>query len=142
MNANATNDGNNGNSGNNGAGQGHQNAQSATIGVGNATSGEQGSTLTHETMAETGGSGGRALTQPRAEEEAPLDRGASQSGAAGNRQGAQGPQAEGADTAATAINRGYQDTRSRQASPGSTGLGAPETGGNQSEDDLAPPRRG
>jgi len=119
-----------------------QNAQSATIGVGNATSGEQGSTLTHETMAETGGSGGRALTQPRPEEEAPLAGDTRQSGDAGNRQGAQGTDAEGADTAATAINRGYQDTRSRQASPGSTGLGAPETGGNQSEDDLAPPRQG
>jgi len=42
-------------------GKGGQNEQSATLGVGNPTSGEQGSTLTHETMAETGGSG----TQPR-----------------------------------------------------------------------------
>jgi hypothetical protein len=88
-------------------------------------------------MAETGGSG----TQPRPEEEAPLARGSSQSGDAGNRQGERNESAEGEGTAATAINRGYQDTRSRQASPGSTGLGAPETGGNQSEDDLAPPRR-
>jgi hypothetical protein len=117
-------------------GKGGQNEQSATIGVGNPTSGEQGSTLTHETMAETGGSG----TQPRPEEEAPMSPGASQSGAVGNRQGAPEDEAEGAGTAATAINRGYQDTRSRQASPGSTGLGAPETGGNQDEDDLAPPR--
>lgn len=134
MNAHATNQGS-------GAGKGQQNEQAATIGVGNATSGEQGSTPTHETMAETGGSGGRALTQPRPEEEAPLARGASQSGAAGNRQGGPDDEAEGAGTAATATNRGYQDTRSRQASPGSTGLGAPETGGNQTEDDLAPPRR-
>jgi len=65
----------------------------------------------------------------------------SQTGDAGNRQGETDQPAEGEGTAATAINRGYQDTRSRQASPGSTGLGAPETGGNQSEDDLAPPRR-
>lgn len=142
MNANTTSNGNSSNSSNGGSGSGQsqQNAQSATIGVGNATSGEQGSTPTHETMAETGGSGGRALTQPRPEEEAPLDRGARQSGDAGNRQAAPDETAEGADTAATAINRGYQDTRSRQASPGSTGLGAPETGGNQSADDLAPPR--
>lgn len=133
MNAHATNPGN-------GAGKGQQNEQSATIGVGNPTSGEQGSTPTHETMVETGGSGGRPLTQPRPEEEALSPR-ASQSGAAGNRQGKPDDEAEGAGTAATAINRGYQDTRSRQASPGSTGLGAPETGGNQSEDDLAPPRR-
>ncbi|MBW8897626.1 MAG: hypothetical protein JF619_05825 [Massilia sp.] len=114
-----------------------QNEQSATIGVGNPTSGEQGSTLTHETMAETGGSG----TQPRPEEEAPMSPRTSQSGAAGSRQGTpDDDQAEGTGTAATAINRGYQDTRGRQASPGSTGLGAPETGGNQNEDDLAPPR--
>jgi len=117
-------------------GKGPQNEQSATIGVGNATSGEQGSTLTHETMAETGGSG----TQPRLEEEAPMSPAATQSGAPGSRQGAPEDEAEGAGTAATAVNRGYQDTRSRQASPGSTGLGAPETGGNQDEDDLAPPR--
>jgi hypothetical protein len=117
-------------------GKGGQNEQPATIGVGNPTSGEQGSTLTHETMAETGGSG----TQPRPEEEAPMSPGTRQSGTAGSRQGAPEDQAEGAGTAATAINRGYQDTRSRQASPGSTGLGAPETGGNQDEDDLAPPR--
>ena len=114
-------------------GKGQQNEQ-ATIGVGNPTSGEEGSTLSHETMAETGGSGGPALTKPRPEEEAPSAR--------GNRQRASDDDAEGAGTAATAINRGYQDTRSRQASPGSTGLGAPETGGNQDEDDLAPPRRG
>jgi hypothetical protein len=133
MNAPATNPGS-------GAGKGQQNEQAATIGIGNPTSGEQGSTPTHETMAETGGSGGRALTQPRPEEDAPPPRGASQSGAPGKRQGGPEDEAEGAGTAATAINRGYQDTRSRQASPGSTGLGAPETGGNQSEDDLAPPR--
>lgn len=115
-------------------GKGQQNEQAATIGVGNPTSGEEGSTLTHETMAETGGSGGPALTKPRPEEKAPSSR--------GNRQRASSDDAEGADTAATAINRGYQDTRSRQASPGSTGLGAPETGANQDEGDLAPPRRG
>ena len=113
------------------------NAKSTTIGVGNPTSGEEGSTLTHETMAETGGSG----TQPRPEEEAPMSGRSSQKGESGNRQGESNQPAEGEGTAATAINRGYQDTRSRQASPGSTGLGAPETGGNQSEDDLAPPRR-
>ena len=70
-----------------------------------------------------------------------MSRASSQAGEAGNRQGQPDEPAEGEGTAATAINRGYQDTRSRQASPGSTGLGAPETGGNQSEDDLAPPRR-
>jgi hypothetical protein len=46
------------------------------------------------------------------------------------------PLAEGTDM--TAINRGPQDTRSRQAEAVETGLGAPETGANQGPDDLAP----
>jgi hypothetical protein len=111
---------------------------SATLGIGNLTSGEAGSTPSHETMAETGGSGGDALTKPRKEETmesmpplgqpAPPD--SSQPGTA---------PAEGADTAATATARGAQDTRSQQAGINPTGLGTPETGGNQSEGDLAPP---
>jgi hypothetical protein len=116
-----------------------QGGQEPTIGVGNATSGDEGATLTHETMQETGGSGGPQMTKPNKEEAAPR---APVSPGAGQRQDdeADSP-AEGADTAATAITRGYQDTRSRQASPGSTGLGTPETGGNQDERDLAPPRK-
>ena len=117
------------------------NSGDATLGIGGATSGEAGATLTHETMAETGGSGGDALTKPRDEEMAA-------SGDANKIQGdklqdavdaASSP--EGAGTAATAVARGAQDTRSRQAGIGQTGLGTPETGGNQSEDDLAPPRQ-
>lgn len=114
-------------------------AQTVTLGVGGPTSGEAGSTLTHETMAETGGSGGRPLTQPKNEEEAPLTQGSGQPadiGSAANRNMG----AEGAGTAATATARGAQDTRSEQASPGTTGLGTPETGGNQDASDLAPPR--
>jgi hypothetical protein len=111
---------------------GNQGGQEATIGLGNETSGEEGATPDHESMAETGGSGGDALTQPRRIESAPY---------AGARDAAQEhEEAEGENTAATAIARGAQDTRSAQASPGSTGLGTPETGGNQSERDLAPPR--
>lgn len=98
----------------------------------------------NESMAETGGSGGDALTKPRNEE------------AAGNRQSApdekrQGDalqhavdlaaEPEGAGTAATATGRGKQDTRSRQAGISETGLGTPETGGNQSPEDLAPRNR-
>jgi hypothetical protein len=49
-------------------------------------------------------------------------------------------ESEGAGTAATATARGAQDTRSQQAGIQPTGLGTPETGGNQSPDDLAPPR--
>ncbi|MDN4053898.1 hypothetical protein QPK32_12495 [Massilia sp. YIM B02763] len=116
----------------NGTGHGEQ---SATIGIGGTTSGEQGATPDHETMAETGGSGGDALTKPRREEAAPATPSATRQDEATDE-----ADAEGADTAATAIARGAQDTRSRQASPGDTGLGTPETGGNQSERDLAPPR--
>jgi hypothetical protein len=111
---------------------------SPTIGVGGATSGEEGATLTHETMQETGGSGGDALTKPNNAEAAPR---APVSPEAGQQAGGPG-QPEGAGSDATAINRGYQDTRSSQASPGDTGLGAAETGGNQDESDLAPPRKG
>ena len=113
--------------------------ESVTIGVGNPTSGEEGSTLTHETMAETGGSGGEQLTKPKnleAAARAPLSPEAAQRQQAG---GADEP--EGASSDATAIGRTYQDTRSSQAGIGSTGLGTPETGGNQDERDLAPPRK-
>jgi hypothetical protein len=48
---------------------------------------------------------------------------------------------EGADTAATAITRGPQDTRSRQAGAAATGLGARETGANQQVSDLPPPKK-
>jgi hypothetical protein len=113
----------------------------AAIGVGNPTSGEAGSTLTHETMAETGGSGGAPLTKPRKEEAA----GSRQSAPPGERQGGDAarnsPDAEGAGTAATATGRGKQDTRSQQAGINPTGLSVPETGGNQTEQDLAPPYR-
>lgn len=122
-----------------GASHGSGSGESVTIGVGNATSGEQGSTLTHETMAETGGSGGDALTLPKDLEAAPR---APVSGEAAQRQQqGGGDEPEGAGSAATAIGRGPQDTRSEQASPGSTGLGTPETGGNQDESDLPPPRK-
>jgi hypothetical protein len=111
---------------------------SAALGIGNLTSGEEGSTPTHETMAETGGSGGDALTKPRNEEVAPSNQ-SRQSSQSGNRQGDDAGQPEGAGSAATATGPGKQDTRSQQAGIKPTGLGTPETGGNQSEDDLAPP---
>jgi len=111
-----------------------------TIGVGGPTSGEEGATLTHETMQETGGSGGEQMTKPKNAEAAP--RAPVSSEAAQGQQQGDASQPEGAGSDATAINRGYQDTRSSQASPGDTGLGAPETGGNQDEADLAPPRKG
>jgi hypothetical protein len=51
------------------------------------------------------------------------------------------PAPEGAGSAATAANRGFQDTHGAQAGSTGTGLGAPETGGNQQASDLAPPRK-
>ena len=48
---------------------------------------------------------------------------------------------EGAGSAATATNRGAQDTRAHQAGSTGTGLGAPETGANQQASDLPPPRK-
>ena len=119
-----------------------KNSDAPTIGVGNPTSGEAGARPDHETMAETGGSGGEALTKPHNEEtEAHW-----QSGEPNKNQGDAlqhavdtASESEGAGTAATATTRGAQDTHSRQAGINPTGLGAPETGGNQSEGDLAPP---
>ncbi|MDB5932704.1 MAG: hypothetical protein JWQ01_48 [Massilia sp.] len=48
-------------------------------------------------------------------------------------------EAEAAGTAATATTRGPVDTHSHQGGPGKTGLGVPETGGNQGPGDMAPP---
>jgi len=117
------------------------NGQPGQVGIGGTTSGAEGATPSHETMAETGGSGGDALTQPRDIEAAPLARDTNEDVETGRRGADDADDAEAAGTDATAIARGYQDTRSRQASPGATGLGTPETGGNQNPDDLAPPRR-
>lgn len=105
-----------------------QNDPSTTLGVGGATSGQQGATPAHETQRETGGSGGDGLTRNQSGETANAPGGAA---AEGGR-----PEAEG--SAMTHIGRGPQDTRPNQASPGGTGLGTPETGGNQSEADLPP----
>lgn len=110
---------------------------SGTLGIGNLTSGEAGSTPTHETMAETGGSGGDALTKPRDEETMESMPPLGQPAPPESSQPSTVP--EGADTATTATARGAQDTRSQQAGINPTGLGTPETGGNQSEGDLAPP---
>lgn len=115
--------------------QGDHDEASTTLGVGGDTSGEAGATPTHETMAETGGSGGPALTQPNDVESAsytPSDADEAED---------DGAEPLGAGSDATAVGRGYQDTRSSQAGRLPTGLGTPETGGNQDASDLAPPRR-
>ena len=105
-----------------------QNDPSTTLGVGGTTSGQQGATPSHETQQETGGSGGDGLTRNQSGETTNAPSGAP--AASGH------VEAEG--SAMTNIGRGPQDTRPNQASPGGTGLGTPETGGNQSEADLPP----
>ena len=115
---------------------GAQQGESITMGVGGPTSGEAGSTPTHETLAETGGSGVNQQAEDKALQ-APRNPAPKQSGDPGSRQG---EVPEGAGTDATAVGRGYQDTRSAQAGKLPTGLGTPETGGNQDESDLPPPR--
>ena len=101
---------------------------STTLGVGGTTSGQQGATPTHETQQETGGSGGDGLTRNQSGETANAPGG----GAAG------GGHVEAEGSAMTNVGRGPQDTRPNQASPTGTGLGTPETGGNQDESDLPP----
>lgn len=112
---------------------GAQNDPSTTIGVGGATSGQQGATPTHETQQETGGSGGAGLTRNQSGETANAPTGAADLGGA-----AGGMAGEAADSAMTHSVRGAQDTRSSQAGRQATGLGTPETGGNQDEGDLPP----
>lgn len=109
---------------------GQQNDPSTTLGVGGATSGQQGATPTHETQQETGGSGGDGLTRNQSGETA--------NAPAGTEGGGRHVEAEG--SAMTKVGRGPQDTRPNQASDTGTGLGTPETGGNQDESDLPPER--
>ena len=112
----------------------NQQDPSTTLGVGGTTSGQQGATPTHETQQETGGSGGDGLTRNQSGETTNAPDGEHNGSLAG------GTRAEAEGSAMTNINRGPQDTRPDQASPTGTGLGAPETGGNQDASDLPPPR--
>ena len=107
-----------------------QNDPSTTLGVGGTTSGQQGATPSHETQQETGGSGGDGLSRNQSGETTNAPSGAP--AASGH------VEAEG--SAMPNIGRGPPDTRPNQASPTGTGLGTPETGGNQSEADLPPAR--
>lgn len=103
---------------------------STTLGVGGTTSGQQGATPVHETQQETGGSGGDGLTRNQS--------GETTNAPSGTPAGGEHVEAEG--SAMTHIGRGPQDTRPNQAGPAETGLGTPETGGNQDASDLAPAR--
>ena len=114
----------------------------ATVGIGRQTSGQQGATPSHESQTETGGNGGPGLTRNQSGPyvNAP-------DGTEGNEppftDGSAAPPPEAPstvplDTAATHANPGAQDTRPGQAGPKVTGMGAPETGGNQTASDLPP----
>lgn len=112
---------------------------STTLGIGRRTSGEAGSTLTHETMAETGGSGGSGMTRNDAcAPDTPAGH-ARQSADAGRTNDSH--RNSGSEESADSGARGFQDTRSEQAGGTGTGLGTPETGANQNADDLEAPVR-
>lgn len=104
---------------------------STTIGVGGATSGQQGATRDHETQQETGGSGGDGLSRNQSGETANAPTGET---------GQHSVQDDTADSAMTHATRGPQDTHAHQAGGTGTGLGAPETGGNHDQGDLPPPK--
>lgn len=133
------------------AGQGHQgNTQheggSPTIGVGRRTSGEAGATRTHETMAETGGSGGDGLTgnqaggsRQQADEHARARQAAEHGAPDDSFSPGTGPGQARRPAPGSAIDsgaRGFQDTRSEQAGGSETGLGTPATGANQNAEDM------
>lgn len=111
---------------------GAQDAASTTIGVGGITSGEAGATPQHETQQETGGSGGAQLTHSTGEIEETPDRQPESSPAAPE------PKPEADGSAVQSGSRGALDTRSQQGGGTGTGLGSPETGANQSPEDLPP----
>ena len=103
-------------------------SQSVGVGPGNHTH--------PPSQRDSGGSGGAQLTRNLEDvnSEAP-------STPVGQADETPAPAPEGAGSAATASTRGFQDTHSSQAGSTGTGLGAPETGGNQQAGDLAPPRK-
>jgi hypothetical protein len=106
-----------------GAGHARHDDPSPTVGVGGPTSGEAGATPFDETMAETGGSGGDALTGNE------VGTGVAGATPTPARQAAD-------DDVVDSGARGFQDTRSEQAGGSETGLGVPETGANQTPEDL------
>jgi hypothetical protein len=115
---------------------GSHESPSTTLGLGGLTSGEAGATPCHETMQETGGSGGAQLTYSTGEiDTAPGQRSANSPESDSTAECR--PEADG--SALQSHSRGALDTRSHQAGGTGTGLGAPETGANQSPEDLPPP---
>lgn len=124
--------------------QGTPDDGSVTVGVGGQTSGQQGATPSHESQTETGGNGGPGLTRNQSGPYVNAPDGtadAAPDAAATNVETPDAaPRTESVDAAMTHANPGAQDTRAGQAGPRESGLGAPETGGNQDEKDLPPPQ--
>jgi hypothetical protein len=106
------------------AGAGHPG--DASVGVGPENDGLD------ESLRESGGSGGEQMTRSLED---------THSGAPVPTEARTECEAapEAAGTAATATTRGPVDTHSHQGGAGKTGLGVPETGGNQQPGDMAPP---
>ncbi len=101
-------------------------ATSVGVGQGNDRQGE--SMQKDGSHSESGGSGGSQLTHSITDthSDAPVE--------SGNRQ------RDDNGSATASATPGAKNTRAEQAGPGRTGLGTPETGGNQSPGDVAPPR--
>jgi hypothetical protein len=108
---------------------------SQSVGVG------QGNDSHAPSQRDSGGSGGAQLTRNLEDlnVEAPSTPVEHVDEAAAQGAGSEAP--EGAGSAATAATRGFQDTHANQAGTTGTGLGAPETGGNQQASDLPPPKK-
>ncbi|MEN3277951.1 MAG: hypothetical protein V7631_3741 [Massilia sp.] len=113
-------------------GGGGQDEASTTLGVGGTTSGQTGATPARETQAETGGSGGAQLTHSHGDIQTPNEDPAAAAPSA--QAGSEPNQPSGSALQSGA--RGAQDTRPEQGGGTGTGLGTPETGANQSADDL------
>ena len=119
-------------------------ADGAAIGMGGVTSGQEGATPSHETQQETGGGGGEQLTasQGNGEEATAADARDATVQPDGTPAAAPGAALNPAEPDETSMHsgaRGAFDTRSGQAGGTGTGIGSPESGANQSPEDLAPP---
>jgi hypothetical protein len=99
--------------------------EAVNTGFGGPLRGQDGSAPSKETQRETGGSGGSALTRNEVTE-------------SGEPHASAGRAHQPAHTAPTdwSGKKGFQDTRGEQAGASETGLGAPETGANQTPEDL------
>jgi hypothetical protein len=105
---------------------------SVTLGIGEEQGGQPSTGSAPESQRETGGSGGSALTGNQVEEGG--QRGGDTSVAA-DADICDLP-AEALSDGGAVVTRGPEDTRDEQAGWTRTGLGAPDTGANQSAEDL------